>query len=144
MTMLAANRNKALQSPLVAMQRLTQPELPTGKAVSAIYIPAGAIVTGGFIKVETAFDSATTDTLDVGDTLLGTRYLDGSSDNGSTAARVALSPTGYQYTAGKWITVTNTAAGTEGTAGVVLVVVEYIVEGRVGEIQGGPIVPADA
>lgn len=144
MTMLAANRNKGLQEPLVAVQRLTQPELPTGKLVAAVFVPPGAIVTGGFISVETAFDSATSDTISVGDAASGTRYLNGGADNGSTTARVALVPTGYQYTTGKWITVKNVAVGTEGTAGKVLLVVEFIVEGRFCEIQGGPIIPADA
>ena len=141
---IASTRPETVQFPRVAMQRVTQAELPTGAVVPVIKVPPGAIVTGGGFKVTTAFNSATTDTIDVGDTGGADTLLNGGDDNGSTTGWYPLVPNGTQYTAGGWITVENTAAGTEGTAGEGYLVVEYIVEGRFNEIQPTGTVPDDA
>jgi len=150
MTMLATSRNPTVQFPLVAIRRLTQAELPDGAVVSVIPLPAGAIVVGGFAVVETAFDSETSDSIDIGDDGGGgsadpNRYTSSVVD-GQAAGLTALTLTGYKFTKGGWVTVENnmTAEDTEGTAGVLLVVVKYVVEGRFNEVSGSSTVPADA
>jgi hypothetical protein len=143
MTMLAASRAVTAQAPLVQVVTLTQPELPSGKQVSAIYLPPGAMVTGGGLIVTTAFNSATTDVLDVGYTSNPDAYVNGGADNGSTVGIKAIVPNGVVHTSGTWIVVENNPTGTEGTAGVAKLVVEYVVLDRVSEVVGRQTPPAD-
>lgn len=59
-------------------------------------IPPGAIVTGGHLNIQQAFNSTSTDTISVGDATLTTRYLSGQSVH--TATYTALVPTGLPAT----------------------------------------------
>lgn len=107
-------------------------------AMNIFELPAGAIVVGGQISVITAFNSATSDVVDLGDSGSATRYA--SALNVHTAGGVALSRSDYVLPATggntgniklKW-----TGVGAAPTAGEILVAVEYVLPGKSHEIQG--------
>jgi hypothetical protein len=129
----------ARQYPLVAVVDIVQADLPTGVEVDVLELPQNSVVTRIDFTVDVAFDSTTSDTIDIGDTTLTTRYstdIDAAASAGAIEAGV---PTGFQTTdAEPNITLINTAVGaTEGTAGVARLIVEYYVAGRQNENQGG-------
>lgn len=111
----------------------------TGSSLSGIpfnlfELPAGAIVLDGDVKVLTAFNSATTDTLSIGDSGSATRYA--SAVNIKTAARTALTVPARQVSGTEKVVATWTGAGAAPTAGLVHVSLQYIIPGRAVENQG--------
>ena len=98
-------------------------------AVAAIDIPPNSVILSGHLFTSTAWNSTTSDVIDVGDAGSATRYL---SDGNIRAANalVALVPTGYVHT-GSALTVTHTA-GAAGTAttGSTRLTVTYITLGK--------------
>ncbi len=95
----------------------------------AIHLPAGAIVTGGYIAILTVF-TATTD-FDVGDADPD-RYTP-TIVPGDALGRTALVPDGIAYTVETVINVSLVTAATIVGAGEL--VVEYIIEDRALEVQ---------
>lgn len=93
-------------------------------------LPQGAIVVGGEVVTDTAFDAATY-TVSVGDSVSATRYMAATDRKGT--GRTALTPTGYR-TDGANIRLTVVAADVC-TAGKMSVRVQYITEGRVCEVN---------
>ena len=126
----------ARQYPLVAVVDFTQVLLPTGVEVPVLQLPQNSVVTRVDVVIDTAFDSVTSDTIDIGDTTLTTRYS--TSINAQVAGVIAAGvPTGFETTdAEPNITLINTQVGGEGTAGVGRLIVEYFVGGRHNENQG--------
>jgi len=119
-----------------------------GTATAAIDLPVGAIVIGGYVRVNTVFNSTTSDALLVGDAVDPNRYI-ASCDlqslghyhfiMGDVLTANTTSATvgpGYKYTASDTIDVKWTA-GTANTAttGEFEIVVTYIVDGRSNENQ---------
>lgn len=100
----------------------------SGTDVAAIDIPQGAIVTSGAIVKRIVFNSATSDTLSVGDSGSATRYL-GATDVKTATGIVALVPTGYIHDKTA-ITVRWTGTGAVPTTGQVQLRVDYIVPGK--------------
>lgn len=96
----------------------------------AINLPNGAIVVGGEVVTDTAFDAATY-TVSVGDAGSATRYMAATDRKGT--GRTALTPTGHR-TDGANVRVTVVAADVC-TAGKMSVRVQYITEGRVCEVN---------
>ena len=98
-------------------------------AVAAIDIPPNSVILSGHLFTSTAWNSTTSDVIDVGDAGSATRYL---SDGNIRAANalVALVPTGFVLTGGA-LTVTHTA-GAAGTAttGSTRLTVTYITLGK--------------
>ena len=104
-----------------------------------VNIPAGAVIEDFNVDVLTAFDSATTATLTIGNAVGGTQYV--SSQNVKTAGRAAITYTAAQLAAMAGLTVTGGAAPTvpnvnlqvvatgATTAGTVLVTVHYVQQG---------------
>jgi hypothetical protein len=97
-------------------------------------LPADAIVTGGMLVLSTLFNSATSDTLTVGDAVDDDEYAAGI--NGKTTAYTALTPTGYQYTANTGLVIKWTGVGTAPTQGAGVLIVNYVREGRANENHG--------
>ena len=95
-----------------------------------VNLPVGAIVTGGSVVTETAFDAATY-TVSIGDSGSATRYL-GATDVKS-AGRTALVPTGYRNTGGLNIRATVVPADAC-TTGKLTLLVEYIIDGKSEEV----------
>jgi len=105
-----------------------------------IDMPEGAMVVGGRVFVVTAFNSATSDTLDVGDNDDPNRYTNGGAVDISTADVFPLtldtvSVSNHVYTAGETINFTWTAVGADATAGEVRIQIHYIIADRANETQ---------
>lgn len=125
----------ARQYPLVAVASFTQAELPTGVAVPAVQLPQGSVVTKIAVVIDTAFDSVTSDTIDVGDASVADRY--DSTVNAQTVGQDDGVPTGFETTSSEpEILLTNTQVGGEGSAGAGRLIVEYVIAGRHNENQG--------
>jgi hypothetical protein len=93
-----------------------------------INLPENAVVIGGELVTETAFDTASY-AVTVGDASVADRYLASADRKG--AARVALVPTGYRTNGGNLrIGITNADACTAGKA---TVRVQYVITGRANE-----------
>lgn len=128
-------KNRGRQSPITASVEFTFANIVSGAAEEAIDLPAGAIVTGGDIVVMTAFNSATSDVIVVGDSASANRYY--ASASIATAGRNPLVITGYRtLTTTNRIRVTWTGSGAAPTAGAIRLTVTYIVDKRVSFSQG--------
>lgn len=98
--------------------------------VTAIKLPTNAMVIGGRVIVDTAFDAATA-TLDVGDAAVANRY---KNDVDLAATGVTeLVPTGFLSEGGELV-VTPTFADAV-TVGSVRVQLEYVIANRAHEVQ---------
>lgn len=117
----------------VAMVDINFGDLTSGADAAAITLPPNAIVVGGAVTVVTAFNSATSDVMDVGDAGSENRYLNDA--NIHTAGRTALVPTGYIHTGGD-ITVRWVGVSTAPSAGKVRLEVQYIQSGRAEATYG--------
>ncbi len=127
-------KKSARQQVINAYVDINYSDITSGAAAAAIQLPANAVVLSGHIDTLTAFNSATSDVLSVGDSGSGTRYLSGSNIHGAGTAN--LTRTGYQYTTASDITVTWTGAGTAPSAGLVRLWISYVVLGREQFSQG--------
>jgi len=101
-------------------------------------LPAGAVVTGLKAFVTTAFNSATTDSMSIGDTPLATRYM------GATDVKVAgdkpTTVTGYQVPAGgATVKLVWTNTGAVPTAGRIYVVADVVIPGKEDEVFRLPV-----
>lgn len=132
MTITAAQQ---VQYPVVASVSFTFEDLLTTVVEDLCQIPAGATVVGGEIIVDTAWDSGTSDTFDIGDADDDDRYTS-TIINLQTLGRTALTLTGYQYTETDTIIGTPTITGTAATAGAARINIMYVVEDRGHEVQG--------
>lgn len=95
-----------------------------------IPMPPGAVVTGGAVVTETAFDTAGFD-VTVGDTAVANRYL--ASTDLKAAGITALVPTGYRGVGEN--VVLGFTSDDVCTAGKLTVRVEYVVTNRQSEVQ---------
>lgn len=99
----------------------------------AFPMPPGAVLIGGEIVVETAFVGPTAATISVGDTNSATRHA--SAVDLKTAARTALTLTGYRNATGDDILIRLNTTVAVASAGKVTVRVMYTVAGRSCEVQ---------
>lgn len=122
------------QYPMVAIVSFTYADLTDATAENLVELPSDAIITGGQLVIDTAFNSATSDTIAVGDTDTGAAYLSATSvaSTGSTA----IAGSGTELAAGKYVTITWDGTGTAPSAGAGRLIVEYIRNGRSNENQG--------
>lgn len=104
----------------------------TAGVYDIIKLPPGAIVTGGELVVETAFDDAGAATIAIGDSASATRYLAATSIK--SGARTALTLTGYVSDGGN-IRATVAVANGSSTVGKLSVRVTYVIRGRINEVQ---------
>lgn len=126
--------NPDRQYPLVAVVRFSFESVPVGESTPVLSLPGNAIVTGGALVVQTAWDSAGTAVVDLGDSTDPDEYLDGVDLK--TLGRTALTLTGFQYATPDTLSaLVAEGVGATATAGEALLFVEYIIEGRGGEIQ---------
>ena len=117
------------QYPLVAYASFALADTASGVGVAVFALPQNAVVTGGQVIIDTAYDSGTSDAIEVGDAGDNNRYL--TTTSVAAAGRTALVPTGYQVAnANRNIEIEVTSAGTAATEGSGRIQVEYIVEGR--------------
>lgn len=127
--------NSGRQEAIVAYVDISAGDLVSGVATKAIELPSGAVVTGGTVVVKTAFNTAGSATLIVGDKSEDDRYTTVPVDL-TAAALTDLTMTGYKHNVGESLQVTLTETGTAATAGKVRVQISYYVEGRAAFSQG--------
>lgn len=132
---MAIKKNSGRQQLIVASVDINFADLVSGADLPAIDLPRNAVVTGGDVVVTTAFNSATSDVLNVGDASTGNRYLNAQSI--AAAGRTALAATGFTTTNGEpAVTVRWTGTGAAPTAGALRVCVHYYVKNRAAFAQG--------
>lgn len=128
--MVASNvKNVNRQWPLVSVTRITAEDFADGANIALTGLPGNAIVTGGALIVQTVWDAATT--INIGDEAVADRYADGV--NLAALGRTALTLTGFQTPTPQDIL--GVASATTAVTGEALLIVEYVVEGRGGEVQ---------
>lgn len=96
-----------------------------------IKLPPGAVVVGGSVTTEEAFDTAGYD-VKIGDATDDDRYL--ASTDRAAAGQTALVPTGYVGQTGEDIRFTF-ASDDANTTGRMVIRVEYIITNRINEAQ---------
>lgn len=129
-------RNSARQELVVAHVDINLADIVNNVAQLALNLPPGAVITAGSLVTTEAWNSTTSDVMDVGDATSATRYL---TDGNIRAlnARVPLVPTGFVHTATQpMLTVTWTSGGGSPTTGKVRLEVQYYVIGRAAFSQG--------
>ena len=133
---MAITKNKGRQGVISAWVDIAFGDVPTtATAYTAVDLPVGAIVVGGDLVVDTAWDTGTTATLSVGDASSAARYLGATSVK--STGRTALVPTGFVTTATQpAISVTTVISGTATTVGAARLRVDYIVRKRAAFSQG--------
>lgn len=103
-------------------------QVVSGTPLKAFWIPAGATDITGSVSPITAFNSVTSDVLDVGTVGSGNAY----KNDGNIAATTAFALTGLPVvsTQGFWMYLTWVGVGTAPTAGKFRLFVSYIQEGK--------------
>lgn len=96
----------------------------------AVNLPEGAVIVGGEVAVETAGVGPTAYTVSLGDSSSATRYA--NAVDLKTAARTALTLTGYRTSENLRLTIASTVANA--TAGKATVRVLYVMPGRANEV----------
>lgn len=94
----------------------------------ALDLPVGAVILSGQLITTEAWNSTTSDVMDVGDVSSATRYLTDGNIR-ALGARVPLVPTGFIST-GEGLRVTWTSGGGTPTTGKVRLEVQYFIRGR--------------
>ncbi len=129
-------QNSARQELIHAFVDINLADIASNVAAPALKLPPGAVVVSGALVTTEAWNSTSTDVMDVGDASSATRYLTDGNIR-ALAARVALVPTGFIVTATQPnITVTWTSGGGTPTTGKVRLEVQYYVRGRSAFTQG--------
>lgn len=106
-----------------------------GTAEPAIDLPGNAVVVGGDVVVTTAWNSATTATLKLGDAADDDRYTAAAVDL-KTVGRTALTLTGFKHTVSEALKALVAQTGAAATAGSARITIQYFVEGRSTFTQG--------
>jgi hypothetical protein len=115
--------NSGRQNKVVAEQRIKAEDLVSGTPLKVMYLPGGAYDIAGKVIPLTAFNSATSDTVDVGTSDSGNAY--GNDLSVHAAAPQALSGFPNVIDGGQWLYLTWTGTGAAPTAGEIVLKVEY-------------------
>lgn len=128
-------KNSGRQGPIDGFVTVNFGDVVSGVAQAAIKMKANCVLTDGALITDTAFNSATSDTLAVGDALVANRYLAATSIHATGIT--PLVPTGYVSVIGAnaaassdQIMVTWTGVGAAPSAGSVRLRVRYIDQNR--------------
>lgn len=129
-------KNSARQEVIAAHVDFTFADIPTTATVyAALGLPTNAVIVGGDLVVTTAWNTATSAAMNIGDVTTANRY--GNAIDLKTAARTALTQTGFTTTTTqKDVNVVPTYVGAAATAGAARLTVLYIVKGRAAFSQG--------
>lgn len=132
---MANSKNTGRQYPLFAVQQFDFADLVSGAvAALTVALPSNAIVVGGGVLVETAFNTGTSAVVDLG--------LAGGSAS-VLANDLDLKTTGFKPITGVFtpnyngaaVTLTLTGVGADATAGAGKVFVEYLIVDKANEVQ---------
>jgi hypothetical protein len=133
---MAITKQSGRQELIVAYVDINLADVTTNVAVAAIDLPPNAVLVEGSLVTTEAWNSTTSDVMDVGDVTTATRYLTDGNIR-ALAARVPLVMTGFVHTnTEKTLNVTWTSGGGTPTTGKVRLEVTYYVKGRSTFAQG--------
>lgn len=120
------------QYPMTGKVTVGFADLATGVAAAFDNIPGGATITDISINVLTAFNSATSDVVVVGDADTPNLYL--ASTSIAATGLTAGVPTGKKYVAPTQLSLTWTGVGAVPTTGEFEVIFTYVQDGRANEV----------
>ena len=129
---MAITKQVGRQWALVAEAAFQFDSYTSGVQEAAIDIPVNARVVGGYVSIETAWDSATSATLIVGDGTDDNRYASAVDAKAAGSTNLGLG-LGYLYTVKDTIDIQITDVGAP-TAGAGRVVVFYTIDDRANEV----------
>lgn len=133
---MSITKNPARQELITAHVDINLADVATGVDVAALDLPVNAVVVGGSLTTTEAWNSTTSDVMDVGDSGSQNRYLNDGNIR-ALASHVALVPTGKVHTAtDNVLTVRWVSGGGTPTTGKVRLAVTYYVIGRAAFSQG--------
>lgn len=127
--------NTDRQNKVSGYQEVNFSDLVSGTAVKAFYLPAGAFNISAQVLPVVAFNSATSDVLDVGSQSSPQAYKAGGNIAATTA--FALSGLPNEVDGGDWIYVKWTGTGAAPTEGQFRLAVDYSLLER-GQFSHGP------
>ena len=125
---MAITKNITRQCVNFAYVDINLADLVSGSDIEALDLPPNSIVLSGQLITTEAWNSTTSDVLDVGDAGSQNRYLNDGNIR-ALAARVPLVPTGY-VTTGLPLVVRWVSGGGTPTTGKVRLEVLYVQQGR--------------
>jgi hypothetical protein len=129
-------KNSARQEPILAFVDINLADIANNVAAPALDLPVGAVVIAGALVTTEAWNSTTSDVMDVGDAGSATRYLTDGNIR-ALGARVQIVPTGLIHDASNnTLRVTWTSGGGVPTTGKVRLEVQYFVRGRAAFSHG--------
>ena len=129
-------KNSARQELIAAFVDINLADVVNNVVQTALDLPINAIVVDGSLVTTEAWNSTTSDVMDVGDATSATRYLTDGNIR-ALGARVPLVPTGLIHDAtNNALRVTWTSGGGVPTTGKVRLEVRYYVKGRAAFTQG--------
>lgn len=133
---MAITKNPARQELIQAYVDINLADLATGVDVEALDLPTNAVIVDGALVTTEAWNSTTSDVMDVGDATTQNRYLNDGNIR-ALAARVPLVPTGFITTSTtNKLTVRWVSGGGTPTTGKVRLEVTYYRIGRAAFSQG--------
>jgi hypothetical protein len=133
---MSITKNPARQELITAHVDINLADVTTGVDVAALDLPVNAVVVSGSLTTTEAWNSTTSDVMDVGDSGSQNRYLNDGNIR-ALASHVALVPTGKVHTAtDNVLTVRWVSGGGTPTTGKVRLAVTYYVIGRAAFSQG--------
>lgn len=120
---MAITKNVGRQELQVAYVDINLADLTSATDFAAISLPPNCVIDSGYTITTEAWNSTTSDVLDVGDSASQNRYLNDGNIRAANAL-VALVPTGFLHPGGD-ITVRWVSGGGSPTTGKVRLVVKY-------------------
>lgn len=121
------------QYSLVARVPFVYTDFTSGVGVGSVDLPANSHVTGGSLVITTAFNSATSDQIEVGTATTAGLYL--TQDVKTAAGSFAIVPTEDVHAASTEILLEWTGAGAAPSQGAGFLLLEYVITDRANENQ---------
>lgn len=129
-------KNVNRQELIAAFVDINLANIVNNAAEAALDLPVNAVIVDGSLVTTEAWNSTTSDVMDVGDATSAVRYLTDGNIR-ALGARVPLVPTGFVHAAtNNVLRVTWTSGGGVPTTGKVRLEVRYYVQGRSAFSQG--------
>jgi hypothetical protein len=125
---MAITKNINRQDVKVAYVDINLADVVSASDLAAISLPPNSVILAGEIVTTEAWNSTTSDVMDVGDAASQNRYLNDGNIR-ALGARVALVPTGFIHPGGD-LTVRWTSGGGTPTTGKSRLTVQYMQLGR--------------
>ena len=138
---MALTKKAGRQAPLVATCDFTFADLVSGAYAAMIDLPVNARVIGGDLCLTTIFNSGTDDKFSIGDKVgaaaaTAATFAAQSADITATGRAAVVVPIGKVMTSNGSVGIVWTATGGAATAGVGVLTIQYIIEGRAECTEG--------